>query len=36
MNCESISGLKEDSIGHPSGSLNDGSGYWMIVLSYTN
>ena len=36
MNCERLSGLKERVIGHPSGSLNDGSDYWMTVFICTN
>ena len=35
MNCESISGLIEGVIGHPSGSLNEGRDFCMTVLIYT-
>lgn len=35
MNCESISGLIEGVIGHPSGSLYDGIKYCTTVFIYT-
>lgn len=36
MNYESILGLKEVIIGHPSGSIDYGSDCYFIVLIYTN
>jgi hypothetical protein len=36
MNYDSISGLKEDVMGNPSGSLNNGNDYYLIVLIWTN